>query len=230
MPANIYKNKAGKRIPGTTTIIGSNLGWNKQALMHWANQCGLDGKNHRDVSQRAADTGTIAHALVEAELRGVKLPWPEFAWRIGATDNAQIKQAESAFEEFVNWRDAYKFELKYTEHLLVSENYQYGGQIDIAAVQGKQTIIDIKTSNAIYEDHKIQLAAYNNLWVENYPDEPVGAWYILRLGKEGGFTHESIPETTIENSWRAFVLLRELHELKKVINKGGIPTWTAVSS
>ena len=217
MPANIYKNKAGKRIPGTTTIIGSNLGWSKNGLIHWAWDQGINGLDYRATRDRAADTGTIAHALVEAELRGEKVDWPGLAWKLGATDTEQIEQAESAFEEFVNWRDAYKFELKYTEHLLVSENYQYGGQIDIAAIQGKRAIVDIKTSNAIYEDHKIQLAAYDNLWRENYPDEPAEAWYILQLGKDGGFAYYSLPAKTIDAGWRAFVVLRELHDLKKAL-------------
>ncbi len=215
MPANIYKNKDGKRVPGTTTIIGGNLGWSKNGLIHWAWDQGINGLDYRQTRDKAADTGTIAHAMVEHELKGEKFDWPGLAWKLGATDNEQVKQAESAFAEFVNWKEVYKFELKHSEHLLVSEQYQYGGQIDIAAVQGGRAIVDIKTSNAIYEDHKIQLAAYNNLWNENYPEEPIEAWYILQLGKDGGFAYYSLPASTIEAGWRAFVLLRELHDLKK---------------
>lgn len=32
MPTTIYRNKAGKRLPSVTTIIGG-LGWNREALM-----------------------------------------------------------------------------------------------------------------------------------------------------------------------------------------------------
>ncbi len=217
MPANIYKNAAGKRVPGTTTIIGGNLGWSKNGLIHWAWDQGINGLDYRQTRDRAADTGTIAHAMVEHELRGEKFDWPGLAWKLGAADYDQVKQAENAYAEFVNWMEAVRFQLKQAEHLLVSERYQFGGQIDIAAVQGKRAIIDIKTSNAIYEDHKIQIAAYSNLWDENYPDEPIEAWYILQLGKDGGFAYYSLPEKTIAAGWRAFVLLRELHDLKKTL-------------
>jgi hypothetical protein len=31
-----YILENGKRVPGVTTIIGSNLGWNKNVLIGWA--------------------------------------------------------------------------------------------------------------------------------------------------------------------------------------------------
>ena len=217
MPANIYKNKEGKRVPGTTTIIGSNLGWSKNGLIHWAWQQGVDGLDYRASRDKAADTGTIAHAMVEKELKGEKYEWPGLAWKLGATDKEQIEQAQNAFNEFANWMEAVKFKLETAEHLLVSEQYQYGGQIDIAAIQGRRAIVDIKTSNAIYEDHKIQLAAYDNLWNENYPEKPIEAWYILQLGKDGGFAYYSLPEKAIRHGWEAFECLRKLHDLKKKI-------------
>ena len=214
MPANIYKNKDDKRIPGVTTVIGQNLGWNKQQLMWWANQVGLEGRNHRDVSQAAADTGTIAHKMVELEIKGETFDWPGLGQSMGANAE-QIKQAENAFADFIDWKNLVKFELTQSEHLLISEKYQYGGQLDIAAIQGKRTIIDIKTSNGVYPDHIIQIAAYKNLWDENYPDEKIEASYILRLSKEGpeGFTHHHYRD--LSDAFRAFVLLRELHDLKK---------------
>jgi len=62
MPANIYKNAQGKRIPGVTTVI-SNLGWSKGGLMHWAWEQGINGIDYKETRDKAADTGTIAHAM-----------------------------------------------------------------------------------------------------------------------------------------------------------------------
>jgi hypothetical protein len=45
MPLYIYKTKDGLRVPGVTTVIGGNLGWNKQALMYWAWNEGIEGRN-----------------------------------------------------------------------------------------------------------------------------------------------------------------------------------------
>ena len=214
MPAKIYKNKDDKRVPGVTTIIGQNLGWSKGGLMHWAWEQGINGLDYRDTRDGAATTGTIAHAMVENEVKGIKFDWPGLAYKYNATPK-QIKQAESAFAAFVRWKERVKFELVFAEHKLVSETYQYGGQLDLAAVQGRLALIDIKTSDNIYPDHIIQVAGYDNLWTENYPEKPIQEHYILRLGKNGGFSDTFIAEAEIEDGFRAFVLLRELHDLKK---------------
>ena len=210
MPANIYKNKAGKRVPGVTTVIGSNLGWSKGGLMHWAWMEGIEGRDYKDTRDKAADIGTIAHAMVEADLTGKN--WPDLVDARGA-DDEMLGKATAAYGAFNEWAQGSKFTLLQSEHLLVSEKYQFGGQIDIAAVQGKRAIIDLKTSNAVYEDHKIQIAAYGELWNENYPDKLIEAYYILQLGKDGSFTYHYYPN--MDNAFRAFVLLRELHDLKK---------------
>ena len=80
MPANIYKNKAGERIPGVTTVIGSNLGWSKGGLMHWAWEQGINGLDYRETRDAAANTGTIAHKMVEYEIKGKKFDWPAMGY------------------------------------------------------------------------------------------------------------------------------------------------------
>src|SRR5919109_4727037 len=37
-----YISSTGKRLPGVTPVVSKNLGWNKQALISWANECGLE--------------------------------------------------------------------------------------------------------------------------------------------------------------------------------------------
>ena len=214
MPANIYKNKEGVRVPGVTTVIGGNLGWSKGGLMHWAWQQGIDGKDYKESRDAAADTGTIAHAMVEHELKGEKFEWPKMGYDMGGNAE-QIKQAENAFKAFSEWKELIKFELLFSEHTLISEKHQYGGQIDIAAIQNKRAIIDLKTSNAIYADHKIQIAAYGELWNENYPDEKIDNYYILQIGKDGGFAYYYYPD--LSSHFEAFLLLRRLHDLKKIL-------------
>lgn len=208
-----YRNKAGRRLPGVTTVIGQNLGWNKRALMHWANQQGLDGRNHWETSQEAADIGTLAHAMVEASLKGQD--WTTMVRLDGVTDE-MLGKATVAFRAWEEWRRLVNFELVASEHELVSERYQVGGTIDVAAVQTKMSIVDIKTSNDIYPEHRIQVAAYGLLWNENYPDRPIDAYYIIRLDKHtGGFAYYYWPE--LRNEERAFAALVELHQLRKLI-------------
>lgn len=212
MPAHIYRNSAGKRVPGVTTVISGNLGWNKQALMAWANAQGLEGRHHRDVSQAAADIGTIAHAMVEGHLKGKA--WQEIVGHATVPPES-MEKAENAFNAFIEWKELVNFELLNSEISLVSEQYNFGGTIDVAAIQNKISIVDLKTSNDIYADHRIQIAAYGKLWNENFPDKQVQAYYILRLGKDGSFAYYYWPE--LDQAWEAFKCLLILHNLKKAV-------------
>jgi hypothetical protein len=214
MPANIYKNAQGKKIPGVTTVISSNLGWNKVSLMYWSWMEGIENRDYRDTRDKAAATGTIAHAMVEADLK--VSDWKDLV-DLRGVDDSMLAQAESAFNAFKEWALGANFKLLKSEHLLVSEKYQFGGQIDVAAVQGRRAIIDLKTSNGVYGDHKIQIAAYSNLWDENYPDETIENHYILQLGKNGGFNYYLFPAPVIAAGWEAFKHLRALHDLKKQV-------------
>ena len=215
MPANIYKNQAGKRVPGTTTIIGSNLGWGKNGLIHWAWQQGVDGLDYRESRDSAATTGTLAHAMVEGHLTSTN--WESLVPDLSVYTDEQQEEAENAYNAFLEWHDLVKFELLHAEHTIVNEEYQYGGQIDIAAIQSKVSLVDIKTSNSIYPDHKIQLGAYRNLWDTKYPDRPIEQCFILQLGQDGGFAHYMFAKKVIDAGWEAFKHLRVLHDLNKTL-------------
>lgn len=207
MALHRYQNAKGSRVPGVTTVIGQNLGWGKEALMWWANQMGLEGKSHREVAEKAADAGTLAHAMVEAELKGRPAPI--------TADIPQdvVEKAETAYLAWLEWARGMEFKLLQSEVSLVSELHQFGGTIDIAAIQNVPCILDIKTSNGIYPEHKIQIAAYGRLYSENYPTEKIGAYYILRLDKtSGGFGYQYWPE--LNDAWEAFTCLLRLHQLK----------------
>lgn len=212
MPRIIYKNANGKRVSGVTTIIGSNLGWSAKALQYWAWNEGIEGRNYRDTLSRAADAGTIAHSLIEADLKGKK--WEDFIW---PEVESEIKdKAETSYLAWLEWKETVSFKLLESEKSLVSEKYQFGGTIDIAAVKNTTAIVDLKTSKGVYPDHKVQVAAYGRLWNENYPDNPIRAYYILQLGKEdGSFHYHYWPN--LDKAWEVFEALLVLHRLKKEV-------------
>lgn len=211
MAANIYKNSAGERVPGVTTVISNNLGWNKQALMWWANQQGLAGHSHRDVSGAAADAGTVAHYLIECRIKGFEPDLKPYG------EESLIK-AYQALENFDRWAKTFDFQVVATETAFVSEEHGYGGMIDcVAYVQGQFCITDWKTSNAVYADHLIQLAAYHYGWNEINPDHQLtGGAHLLRFSKEdAAFTHHWIGD--LSAPWEAFKHLLELNKLSKLI-------------
>lgn len=206
MPTQPYHLKDGTKVPGVTTVIGGQLAWNKQALMYWAWDQGRNGKDFRETKDAAADLGTRVHALIEQEMRG-KRP-------------AEIpKECEASLLGFYEWRDAFKLQATGSEVALISEKYRYGGTMDYPAiVSGRRVMLDLKTSKGVYVDHRIQLAAYGQLWDEAYPDDPVTGFHLLQVGKEdGSFHHHYWP--SLSKEFEVFFLLRGLYDLQKQLGK-----------
>jgi hypothetical protein len=212
VPTIPYKLKDGTKIVGTTTAE-NNIGWNKGALMWWANQEGLAGRNHRDTSQKEADAGTVAHYMIDCNIKGLSpnlLPYPQ----------ELIDKAETCYLNFLEWKKMVNLRVHKTEINLVSEKYKYGGTPDcIGYVTDKLALLDWKTGSGVYPEMLIQCMAYKQLWEENHPDMPLdGGFHLLRISKEdAAFDHlyrHAIPE-----AWEAFQCALKLHELHKVLKK-----------
>ena len=192
---------------GVTTVIGNNLAWNKGNLMGWAYNQGKAGLPLRD--QDALDIGTIAHKWVESDIKGREFKMPDIS------DEMKGK-VENSFLAYLEWKDQVHFKLVKSELPLVSEDYRFGGTIDIIGeINGQQAIIDIKTSKEIYIDHRIQVSAYKMLYNESFPEIPITMTYILKLGKaDGGFSYYYLPD--LEKEWQIFLLLLQLEKYRKM--------------
>lgn len=211
MVAHIYKNKAGSRLPSVTTVISRFK--ESGGLIHWAWNLGIEGKDYRQERDAAATAGTIAHQMVEARLRGEDYTPP-------TVDVETLGKANGGFEAYLTWERMTKVSIVHSEVSLVSENYGYGGTLDaIGEFEGKRVLIDWKTSNSVYQDYLIQLAAYKTLWEENYPDHPIdGGFHLCRFGKEhGDFAHHYYPD--LSDAWEQFQLYRRAYDLDKALKK-----------
>lgn len=182
MATQPYFNKAGVRLPGVTTILGGFK--DPGALQYWAWQQGKAGIDYKKSMEKAASVGTIAHAKVEAFIRGKAFdasPYPPDL----------VEKAEIPFRAFHEWAEGSKFKAVQSELPLISERYQFGGCLDAMLVNGRLSLGDWKTSKAIYPEYWAQVAAYGILWEENFPEQPIeGGYHILRFSKEEGeFDH-----------------------------------------
>ena len=84
-----YKNKDGKVIPGTTTVL-SNLA--KPYLITWANRLGLEGIDSESVKRGAGDAGTLTHARITSQWLGEEVDYSEYSPAIIAlSDNSMVK-------------------------------------------------------------------------------------------------------------------------------------------
>ena len=120
-----YHNAAGKRVAGVTTVLDMLA---KHGLYKWYWQCGIDGRDPEKVRDEAAAVGTVAHARVEAYLRGLEFD-------ASGITLERMKQSGFAFAAFKEWWGRERYQLVASELQLVSEKWQVGGTLDILDIQ-----------------------------------------------------------------------------------------------
>ena len=184
-PHTIYKNAAGKRLPGVTTILSV---LNKPALVAWANKLGLDGIDSSRYTDESARIGTLAHYLVQCHLTRTE---PDLAMY----GQWEIDKAENALISFYEWEKSHTIEPIETELPLISERFNFGGTIDCYCTMGGELwLLDFKTGKAIYTEMLYQLSAYRQLLIEN--GFPVDKAKIIRIGRseDEGFEEKTITD------------------------------------
>lgn len=199
-----------ERVPGTTTILSRFK--DSGGLIHWAWDVGRRGEDYRDVRDKAAGIGTIAHEMVECRIRG-KVFDPALY------PAESVEKAARSFAAFEEWAGSTNLTPTETEVALISRQHRYGGTLDAMLVNGKLALGDWKTSNSVYGDYLCQLAAYGQLWTENRPNQPItGGFHLMRFDKDhGDFHHHWFTE--LDEALEMFLCLRRAYELDKVIKK-----------
>ena len=163
----------GKRVPGTTTILGVI---NKPALMYWAWDLGMQGVDYRKYTDDMATIGTLVHKRIEDHIKGKETDYTDYT-------PTQIKISDVGYHKFLEWEEENQPKYLRSELMLSSEVYGYGGTVDLYAKIGKKyVLVDFKTSKAIYDDQFCQVSAYANLMREN--GMQVDEVLILRIGRD----------------------------------------------
>ena len=202
-----YRNKAGVVVPGVTTVIALLA---KPALISWAWKLGLEGQDMNKVRDNAANIGTLTHYMCECLLKGERQDISEYA-------QADIDVALPMYKSFRQWLDLQGLKLVESEYSVVSEDWQFGGCIDMVAMaDGGDTrgLFDIKTSKGIYDEYKIQMAAYEAAWNECRPLERIDQIRVIHLDKETGLL-EVHPFGDLHVEFEIFKHLRAIYVLQK---------------
>jgi len=201
-----YYNKEGKRLPGTTTVLGI---LNKPLLVPWANNLGLQGINVRDYVDDKADIGTLVHEMMFCDLKEQDTDTSYYT-------AVQIEIAHNSYKKYLDWKNQHTIEPIVLEEPLVSEKYQFGGTIDnYCLLDGVPTLIDYKTCKALYLEHFIQVCAYRQILKENKYKVKNSA--ILRVGRVEmeGFEFQPISPMKIKLCWELFKHCLKIYSLKK---------------
>ena len=193
---------AGVQLPNVTSI--TNV-LDKPALVGWAERMGIeslaklvldfdeentdgtpfkgavmaglmeDAKGAtRRIKDDAADIGTETHGIIENILTG-------------GVPVAVPSALKSVIDSFTNWFSQSGIEsIELAETMVYSAKHKYAGTIDVVArmQDGSLAIIDWKTSNGLYKETALQLAAYGVAYTEQYPQLKDPQLLAVRLGKD----------------------------------------------
>ena len=210
-----YHTKDGTKVPSVTTILGR---WKESGgLLQWAFKQGQSGAGSLyEQRDAAAEVGTIAHAMCDAHMRGNDC---DAALAEFKPSEEQAQKARTAFNAYTGWVRNQRAEIIACETPLVSEEHRFGGTPDfLVRIDGKLAMADLKTSNSVYRDYLLQVAAYGLLWNETHEEKIAGGYHILRLGKDSpDFGHHYFAE--LDGAADLFLLLRRAYEMDLALKK-----------
>lgn len=221
MPRIVYRLQDGTRVPGVTTILSRFK--ESGGLIHWAWNLGMEGKDYREERDAAADAGTMGHQLVEADIKGT-VPAIKSAEAMKLTDEEWQTRYENglrALEAYKTWKEGSRVEIIGSELPLVSERLRVGGCIDaVATINSELSLLDWKTSNRLYADYLIQIAAYREIWNENHPERLIESAHLVRFDKVyANFAHHYFGPEVLDEAVKAFRLMRELYDIDAFLKK-----------
>jgi hypothetical protein len=178
----------GKRKTGVTTYCGIKdkspglVSWATEVYLNHLMECLPNGikeediivgwTKHQEFKTKAAAVGDEVHHWVESYIKEEKPEMPE------------QREAQIGVTAFLDWEAANKVKFISSERVVYSKKHDYIGKMDIEAkVNGKLCLLDIKTSNGMYNDFYMQTAAYVMADQEESKRKYHGRW-IIRLSKE----------------------------------------------
>ena len=207
-----YQLKDGTIVPGVTTVTGSQLGWNKQVLINWANRMGLQGIDSNKYKDDKAVIGTLGHSLATDSLLGIQTDTSDYSAN-------QIEAAENSVLSFYEWAKGKEIRPILVEIPLVSEEYKFGGTPDIyGEINGTLELVDLKTGSGIYHEMIVQVSAYEKLLEEaGYRVDAVRILNIPRTEDEA-FMERGLGKQQREVAWEIFTNCLRNYQLKKKLN------------
>ncbi len=190
----------GSIAPSVTKVLGVV---DKPGLLHWAWECGIQGKDYRVIRKHAFWLGTLTHHLIAYHLQGKKTGQLEYG-------QEELDKAEQLLARYQEWEHNHHLDPVMIETAMVSEKYGYGGTFDLfAELDGELVLIDFKTGNSLYESYYYQLAAYQRLLEEQ--GWPVARSILLRVDTDGV---EEQSKPCLDTEFSIFMHCLSIYQLK----------------
>lgn len=228
----------GEQLPSSTTITGI---LSKPALRYWYINKALERVEARltpgvalneieiqnllkyakygggDARDEAASVGRIVHDWIEqyvsSQIAGGHQR-PPLPIHTGA---------QSSVESFLRWEEDAKPEYVFSERRMLSLEHRFCGTLDIACLlDGKPTVVDIKTGKAVYPEYWLQTASYCLMLAE---EQPKGFAYplddmerlILLVTQATGKLKPVSPDSSVLDDAETFAALRKVYRWREGI-------------
>lgn len=209
----------GVRVPSVTQVLGVCAFTPTDALCSWAAKLAREGKNWKDVRNRAGFVGTAAHSAIEGYPNEPEYN-PEFT-------PEEWERVHMAFQAHGEWVKRRRPQILLQEVQLVSKELRVGGTPDLVVkVNGEPYLTDHKTSKSIDAKAVTQVSAYAHMVKEqtgidvagaiifHHPEKstPSGKRY---LKENGEFPFKAVPlsKDVLLKGLEAFKAARALYEL-----------------
>lgn len=208
--ARFYIAEDGSYYPSATTILEAYP--KPYALLQWMKEVGTKSDEIRDA---AGDRGSTVHRLTES------FDLDEQVDLLGDHGQPLYSLDEwKMFERYVDFSDRFNPRHLMIEQQVLSRQLGFAGTLDrICIIEGKKYLLDIKTSNGIYNSYWLQLAAYRKA-TEVELKETVDGVAILWLnaktrtnGKKGDCQGVGWQMVTREKTDKDFELFQAVQKL-----------------
>jgi len=217
---NRFYEVNGVFVPSVTTILQA---YPKDAGFYkWLKEVGNDADAIRDA---AGERGTTVHNLTERLDEGLEVNL------LDEGGKQQFTMQEWAMVgRYVEFRQRFPLQILASEMQLISTEIGEAGTLDrYVEIDGTRMILDIKTSNQLYDHYWLQLAAYKRLF-EATSGQKVDAVGIIWLnaktrtnGTKGAIQGEGWQLLTKEDTSHDIELYEATKMLWKAQNSGLTP-------
>lgn len=171
---------------------------------------------HAVRKKEAADTGTLVHVFAE---QWIKYQLKQVKEKPEMPKDERVLNGAMAF---LKWIEEEQPKFLWSEKLVYSKKHNYVGLMDLAFTlkREKHKIIhagDIKTSNAIYNEHRYQVSAYQEADTEE-AGTVYGTKWLMRFSKDSGeFDAHEFAEH--EKDFKVFLACLTIKKREKELSK-----------
>ena len=205
-----YIDDDGKYYPSVTTLLEAYP--KPYQLLQWMKDVGSKSDEIRDA---AGKRGSAVHQITDDYDNGMQIDL------LGESGQPRYSMEEWAmFEKYVDFTTRFNPVWDFIEQQVICPELQLAGTIDrIGTIDGKKYLVDIKTSNGIYNSYWLQLAAYRQAVFVNMGIEVDGVailWLNAKTrtnGKKGdyqGMGWQMVSKDSSEDDWTLFQAVQKL--------------------